>query len=401
MKQDNKKLIAYIVFALLAVVLCYLFIVVYFYYINPYDISLKLAFWPFQSNKSMAELYMDSVVEVEYNVKGEFDDSETVYLTGVNVRKDGFVVCPYHSLSSMQDTSLLSVKDNKGNVYNGKLLYFEQNLDLAIIKCLDIQNEKAEVKIPFVKFADIAQEDFLVVNSPLTDGAKYEKASLVDFCYAAFLTEKDNFLAVDYVWECCTAITYSENIQDGIVFNKDAQVVGFSCASEFNLDSQSVNAFLPIINVSLFFDNVVEKYYNNLEHDVPLVDLFVGMDKIELEYNYDLSLNLQEEDYNNNTDHFLYRGQWKPYTEDILDFVQGETDGFFLLEPFVYNDVQIDANKRIDYVFVNDKEFIIFSRLDLMQAIYNIESGDNVKICFGDNLSNDTQQIQFTFLGEL
>ena len=400
MKQDTKKLIAYIVFALLAVALCYLFIVVYFYYINPYDISVKLAFWPLQSDKSLSELYMDSVVEVSFNVKGDFEENETISITGVNVRKDGFVVCPYHTLSSMQEGSVLSVKDSKGNVYNGKLLYSEKNLDVAIIKCVNIQNEKAEIKIPFVKYSGVGQENVLIVNSPLQNGAKYAKSSLVGYCIVPFVTEKDDYVALDYVWENAVAVSYNQNILDGIVFDRDAHVLGFSCPDKFDFDSKDVNVFLPISNIELFFDNVVEKYYNDLEYDMPLANLFLGLDRVEFEYNYDLSMNIQEEDYNNNPTNFYFDGTWQPYTDDIIGFILGEVDGFYLLKPFVYKDVQIDANSRIDYVKVNGTNYTVFTRCDLMLAIHHIESGDEVTIVVGNNESAVTQNVQFTYLEE-
>ena len=95
-KQSNKKVFWYILFAVITVVLCYLFLVVYLYFISPYNISLKLTFWPFQTTGSMGNLYMDSVVEIKFQANEDLDVVEKS-VVGVNVREDGFIVAEYQN----------------------------------------------------------------------------------------------------------------------------------------------------------------------------------------------------------------------------------------------------------------------------------------------------------------
>ena len=73
--KSNSKLLWYIVFALLTVVMCYFFVVIYFYYISPYSVANRMTFWPFATEKQVAEMYSDTVVEINFSVENE--DFET------------------------------------------------------------------------------------------------------------------------------------------------------------------------------------------------------------------------------------------------------------------------------------------------------------------------------------
>ena len=76
-KNSTKKLVWYVLFALVTVVCCYLFVVVFFYFIYPYNISLKLAFWPFVSEEQVGQMYSEATVKVTFKYQNdEFEDIE-------------------------------------------------------------------------------------------------------------------------------------------------------------------------------------------------------------------------------------------------------------------------------------------------------------------------------------
>ena len=89
-KKSNWKVFWYVILAFIAVVLCYLFVVIYFFYISPNNISLKLGFWPFLSDQTVGEMYLDATVELNFKANEEFDvlDKSVV---GVNIREDGYI----------------------------------------------------------------------------------------------------------------------------------------------------------------------------------------------------------------------------------------------------------------------------------------------------------------------
>ena len=79
MAADNgkKKLLWTILFSLIAVIFCYLFIVVFFFFISPYNISLRLAFWPFSTNAQIGEMYNEAIVDVSFRFQNdEFEDKK-------------------------------------------------------------------------------------------------------------------------------------------------------------------------------------------------------------------------------------------------------------------------------------------------------------------------------------
>ena len=91
--NGKKKLIWTILFSVITIVLCYLFIVVYFYFINPYNISMRLTFWPFVSERQVGEMYNEATVDVAFTyINEETDEEETISATGVNVNQNGFII---------------------------------------------------------------------------------------------------------------------------------------------------------------------------------------------------------------------------------------------------------------------------------------------------------------------
>ena len=111
MKKNSAKTLWYILFAVIAVALCYLFVVVYFFYISPYSISSKTTVWPFLSDMAVGELCLDATVEIDFTVVEEDNFNEKVEhkIVGVNVRKDGFVVAPYSDLRKADPDSPIRI----------------------------------------------------------------------------------------------------------------------------------------------------------------------------------------------------------------------------------------------------------------------------------------------------
>ena len=105
------KVFSIIGILLIAVLLCYFSVALYFYFGKPNDISSKLKVWNLMSDQSLGEIYLDA----SYRIAG---DDTTLY--GVNIDEEGYVI----TLASQID-----VEDNyilysySGKIYGGRVVF--------------------------------------------------------------------------------------------------------------------------------------------------------------------------------------------------------------------------------------------------------------------------------------
>ncbi len=67
--STNMKVFWIIFSIILSLAVIYMFVVIYFYYISPNNISLKLKIWPFNSDEAIAEMYVDTTVKLEFEMQ--------------------------------------------------------------------------------------------------------------------------------------------------------------------------------------------------------------------------------------------------------------------------------------------------------------------------------------------
>ena len=85
-KKSNKIFLWGTILAITSLLLCYVFVVLYFFYISPNNISIKFSLWPFLDDKTIAQMYLDATVDIEVSGEESF--------VGVNVKENGVIVAP-------------------------------------------------------------------------------------------------------------------------------------------------------------------------------------------------------------------------------------------------------------------------------------------------------------------
>ena len=236
-KHSNLKVIWYVLFAIITVILVYLFVVVYFFYISPYNISVKTAIWPFLSDQAIGEMYLDSTVEINFKVANEvtFEDEEKS-VVGVNVRQDGYIIAPYNEFRSCTDETEITILANSGKVYNGKFLYGDLNYNIAILKCENVTADEGEIKIPFVSISNAVssswfmETDVLAITSPMESKTVWNGTVSDTNIYSVYKEISiENKHAVDFVMEDCYLVDIEsvgdESFEDGAIFDKSLMMV--------------------------------------------------------------------------------------------------------------------------------------------------------------------------------
>ena len=117
-------IIGIVIFALL---LCYFSVVLYFYLTKTNDISSKLSLFNLFSDEQVGEMYQKASYEIK--------NGDTYY--GVNVNEKGYLLTVAHNVD--EDEDFLAYSKN-GAVFNGKLVFLDDNYNLAVIKLYDLQD---------------------------------------------------------------------------------------------------------------------------------------------------------------------------------------------------------------------------------------------------------------------
>ncbi len=407
-KKGNLKILWIVLFAVVAVIFCYLFVVLYFFYISPNNISVKLTLWPFLSDTTIGELYLDAMVDIQYTKEVDFEP-ETVNVVGVNVRSDGYIVTSYSELQDCEDGNF-KIITNSGSVYNGVLVFSDINFDLAILKCESITGNE-EISIPYVKVSSSTFSygyEVLAVSSPLNSKSVWTGIIIDNSTdiYAVKDVEYSNnsgigfYTAVDFVVENCYILKLNESSESyigGAIFNDSGSLIGISYQYEVETDdSTSYYAILPTTIIKTILDDVVESYESGLEYSNTLVESFVGLDGLELYIHKEIVSQLDE----GNTNSFYFNGEWIEYTDEILQYFalnsfdtsSYSTYGYFLLEDFSYEDVSIVKNSVIVSITVDGTACEISTKTDLFNLLYTAEEGDSVTISYFTILNGNTEE---------
>ena len=391
--KKKSKLIWYILFGIISAILCYLFVVVYFYFISPCNISLKLALWPFASEELIADMYLDSVVEIDYTCKDENLDDVQKSVVGVNIRADGYIVAPFNEFSTCTDETAYRIWTNSGNVYAGKLLYGDKNYNTAILKCENIDGGKADIKIPYVipnKVEKIAlYSSVIAVGSPKRNKTFWKgHISDKDLTNVYHDIETELGDAVDFVLEGCYQISLNASLTSflgGAVFDYSGNLLGLSYQE--TLDDGSY-VIMPIYASNLFLGECIKAYNENQVYTNTLIQSFVGFDQVELDI---------FEEYLN-ADCFYFNGTWNAFSDEIIRYSNSSALGFYLFQDLVVGEQTIlESTNVITNVRINGATYKIQKRNDLFDALYLAKNGNRITLDYYENnsLGRNAKSVSF------
>lgn len=396
-KKGNSKIVWIILFAIVTVLLCYLFTVVYFFFISPYNISLKLGFWPFASEQSIGDMYMDAVVQINY--KATDDHFEEVYanVTGVNVRIDGYILAPLSEFADCSQEAQIKVFTNGGTAYNGQVVSEDKNRNLAIIKCKNMDGSNKKIKLPYVgigKLSDCSEGTKVIVtslNAKARTLASSVTSGVIDESMLTLTVPKDVDGERGYDFTVSNGFVVETNasaaLNGGAAFNKKGKLLGFSFG---RLVEASLPAgqgyFQPVYGTNDYIKTVVSnkgKIYEN-----KLVDAFCGFDSYEADD--------MVQTWAQGRDTFYFDDTWNIITEEVIAFSCSGDKGFHLYKPFEYDGKIIPAHSAITRVKIGKINQKIEWRCDLIDTLFKAKKGDTVVLTYVELESQVPKTLSFT-----
>ena len=396
-KNSNAKVIWYVLFAIVTVILCYLFIVVYFYYISPNNISAKLIVWPFSSNQQIGQMYLDATVEIDFTVTNEVTfEEEEKQVVGINVREDGYVVAPYHDFCSCTPETTFQIYTNSGRVYGGKLLYGDEDFSLAIIKLENVLESEGRIKLPYVSIASSSSsilyaQSVLAISTPCEDNNVWQAVAVENDRMDVYSEINiDNRRAVDYVLEDCYVLLLEEKadaqFSGGPVLNTSGDLLGLANGGSLENGQYVV---IPADKIRLVLADAVEAYQNGQTYQNELADNLVGFDHAELDIFIDVSTENSGQEVN-----FWFDGAWHVYTDEMTKiYYLNTTPSFYVLEDWTYNgETILNAGDCIFSVSSNGNTYLGDKRANIMQAFYGLDEGDTVTVYY-QNVNNLDDQL--------
>lgn len=389
-KSSNAKVIWYILFAFVTVILIYLCTVAYFFYISPYNISIKTKLWSFLSDQMVGEMYLDATVEIDFTIKNPITyENEDKIVVGVNVREDGYIVAPYSEFRACNENTEIKIYTNSGKIYVGKLLYGDINYNLAILKCENIAENLDEIKIPYVyvssKTSLSKQTEVLAIASPMkTKNVWNGKVVDTNLLNVYKQIEVENNYAIDFVLENCYSVEIDSSDENaytgGAIFDKSGSILGLSY--EDTLDDGSY-IIMPIDASKLFLDNVVKNYQKQQTYENQVIKKFVGFDQTEIYCHM-----LASAENSGKEEYFYFNGSWQIYSDELIAFSNSGVDGYYLFEDFSYEgETILSAKNVISSLKINGKTYSANYRTSLMNALYKTKTGDVVTIYYYDTNS--------------
>ncbi|MBE7075669.1 MAG: hypothetical protein E7375_01185 [Clostridiales bacterium] len=385
-KKSSKKLVWYILFAIITVVMCYLLVVVYFHIVSPNNITTKLAIWPFNSTQKIGEMYLDAVVEIDFTIEDdETLESEEKKVVGVNIRQDGYIIAPYNEFVDCDETTEYKILTNAGGVYNGAYLYGDKHYNVCVLKVENIASDQ-KIKIPFVSITSVSQglfsnKQILAISSPIQTKNVWT-GTIVDFELSNIYREttRDGKNVVDFVLEDCYSVGLKDgSFTGGAIFDKKGGFLGLSYEDTLEDGSYII---MPVGGVKNFLEKVIDSYEKNQKYDNKLIKSFIGFDQIELSCFKDAA-----ETNENQTDKecFYFNGEFQIFTDELITYLNSDITGYYLFEALIHNDKTIiDANKVIYAISHNSKTYLIDTKIELFDLLYDVESGDNLTLFFYD-----------------
>lgn len=396
-KKRNFKVIWSILFGFVTMILCYLFIVFYFFYVSPYNISLKVSLWPFLSDEAIGEMYLDATMEINFTVTDEITFEETEKsVAGVNIRKDGYIIAPYNEFRYCDDNTQITILANSGKVYDGKFLYGDMNYNIAVLKCENVLGEEGEIKIPYVTISNSSLfASVIAVGSPMKTKTVWTgeivDSNLTNVYSSIEIEGKD---AVDFVIEDCYTVELEESTESfggGAIFDEDGGLLGLSFEGTLSDGSYVI---VPIDDVNLFLDDVVKSYQNQKQYKNDIVDSIVGFDKTEIKcHRIVANSNVGQEEY------FYFNNNWQGFTDEIITFENGTTEGYYLFEDWVYDGrTVLGANNIISSIKIVDFTCSADTKTELVKSLYKIKKGNKVVIYYYELSALGTQLRSVSFV---
>lgn len=405
-KKSNAKVFWYILFAFVTILLCYMSVVVYFFYISPYNVSMKVSIWPFLSSSSVSDMYLDATVEINFQVLDDITlEAENKSVVGVNVRKDGYIVAPYSDFRNCEENSI-KIYANSGKIYNGKLLYGDINYNLAVLKCESVDSNAEEIKMSYVSISNLSrvssEESVYAVSSPI--GTKSFWTGIVETSTTLECSktlELEGKSAVDFVMEECYYVelkTSTTDFESGVIFGDSGKFMGFGFSAEATTEDNeetTVTLMLPAKNVSLFLSNCVSAYQKNETYTNEIVKSIDGFDILELQ-----CFDLVSKDNTDYDEYFYFDGTWQEYSDNVHKFLNSNTSGFYLFKDWTFDGQTIlSADKVLSSIKVGSVTYSAKTKVDVFKALYNIETGDKITIFYYDldSLGAKLESVSYTF----
>ena len=387
--KGNKKLIWYILFAIITIIMCYLFCVVYFLFISPYNVSIKTKIWPFLTNAQIGAMYNDAIVDIKFEIfDEEYFGNVKVSVSGVNLRQDGYVIARHSDFEGLAVDDEIQIFPNSGECYSGKILYTDKNSNISILKCESLNGDK--VNLPYVTIGSVSDE--YIIDTEIiaieTEARKVSSGTIVDeklICDHTSVSE--GVFRVDYVMENCFSVDMKKDFSEGIAFDKFGNVMGF-----FVEEFEAKQIFMPVENVKLYFDDVVKSYNSNEVYTNELIKSFVGFDT------YEINCFIEQSSKNENKNQFYFNGNFENYTDNLNYFARGNETGFFIFEDMKYNgNVVLKAESVVSKIKLDDEIVKIDCRDDLVKLVYSAVPGQKTTVYYFeiDALGSQIKSVSF------
>ncbi len=378
-KKNTSKIVWGIVLGVVSVILCYMFVVIHFFFFAPNNIALKLKLWPFVSNSTLGDIYLDATVEIDFTATEDFETDIEQTSVGVNVREDGYVLAPYSDFL-LWDGKEITICTNSGKVYAADIIFTEKNYNIAVLKCKNTnEDDKSNVRIPFVSLSTgtLLKNQVLAVSSP-KDSKNVWTGEIQETLTNVYVeSEKEGFTAVETIMENCNVLElyYSNTaFENGAVFDKTGNLIGLSLGQSFDEETGLFeNDVLPMTPARLFLDEVVADYKKSEQFANKLVDSFVGLDFTEV-YCHMLTSSKAE---NGRKDFFYFKDKWVSYTEGLYNFCNNSDLGFYLFEDLNYGEEKIEKDNLITKVEYGGNSYDIVNKIDLFNLLYSMKSGQS------------------------
>ncbi len=412
-KKSKRKLVFWIIFAVIAVVLAYSITALYFFVFSPNNIRAKMIVWPFFSEANVAEMYEQASAEIQFTYVDPVDYvTVTEKTVGVNIAEDGFFVVPYisefadfrnyeYASKTREGKSQLKVMTCAG-VFDGVLLYSDEAFNVCVIKCERIVDKDQKIALPYLDIATVetttSVREALFV-SPI-EKEDFYKCRVIKDSFVSLYNEVEigDKIAMDYLIQGCVDVrvtlknnqTDMDNKTTRVCCDRSGNVLGFSSYYfEFNEEDDEYETkyvFMPIYGAKSFFEDVVKAYREQKVYSNPLISELIAFDQVEVE-----SYNLVALDNKNpeNQNSFFYNGKWYNFSDGIKNYNQSLLKGVYLFDNFVHGqNKQIDVDSVIIGVTVNGREFEISGKIDFLTILYAVKSGDKVSFKYYGNFGD-------------
>ncbi len=310
----------------------------------------------------IAEEYLDAVVTVMVEDRS---GNSISFGSGVAVYAGGYIATNYHVINTAVNSNIFELQvylNTETTGYDAEILWYNQSLDLAIIRC-DYYN------IPFVKMADRwiegskhlrILEQVITIGTPIDFGlqntASIGYISSAEYRYAT----SDTNLYEDLIQH---SAAISNGNSGGPLFDMNGNLIGLNTlgASDSTSNGQTVSANDIYFAVPIYpIMEIIEEVANGT-FEMPKLGI-TGFDKYEASYS-----------------------NYGTFEEDGFKVSSVETNSSS------YNKLsEGDIIKKI--TCVDGKVFEIEERNDLIYALLHSEPGDNITIEYkrGNSTSNVT-----------